>query len=160
MKGSIADMPLVIVVMVALSITIFAIYMIMGGLHERFSAVPELNETYLEKGMNAMEIFNTGFIMIFVVFYIVLGVMGYFLRTHPIFLVPSLMVLFLMIWVSGPIANTFLEIADEPVFAETVTEFGIIIFIFQNFPLFNLVFGTLVIILTFAIPRTEEGVYI
>lgn len=156
---SLADVPLVIVMLFITGISVIVAHMVLTEYYNAAAAVPEINETLIETGINALEIFNAGFVVIFVCFYIVLGVMGYFLRTHPIFIIPSIVVLLLTVYISVPIANTFLDIADQPAFTSTVTEYGIIINIFQNFPLFNLIMGAVVIILTYAIPRSNEDVY-
>jgi len=78
-----------------------------------------------------------------------------FIRTHPIFLVVSIIVLTIVIVVSAPITNAYMSFATSDVLSDDAARYDIATHTIGNLPIIAVVAGILIMIALYAKPRGE-----
>lgn len=128
--------------LIVVALTIFAIigivgYHIFGEINDDIQAQPEIKKETkdLSQGLydRTDNTIDAAILVIMLLFWIMAIVSVFFLDTHPIFFVISLILLVVVMIVAGYLANAFEEVATEidPTFAAT-------------FPITNFIFGHLI----------------
>ena len=152
MRGSVLDL---IIVFVILGITLFGLVIGLEiyneGFAEKWPTTAVGNATKI--GMLAsLDVINYGMIFMAVGLIISLVVSAFFIQTHPIFFIISIVMLMIVVVVSAPISNAFMEMVTSDSLSAEAAEYDIATHIVGNIPLFAVVGGFLIIIALYAKP--------
>lgn len=104
----------------------------------------------LVKTRDTIRMFNWMFPFILVGLYIVMLVSAYFIYTHPIYMVLSIVALVFVVIITGAFTDMFNQFAGHEAFTGVIGDFTIIVTAWQNMPFIALVMGISVIIVMFA----------
>jgi len=150
-KGTITD-----VIFIAVFLTIFAVVLIFGyHVYSQFIGAG-LDDTILNKGTNALRIFNYGFLMI------VLGAGGasiagaFMIDSHPIFFVFTTFIFLIFIIIGAVLTNVFDAIITVESISTTATDFNIIITVLRNIPLLMTIWGILLSIVLYGKMKSDR----
>jgi len=149
------------VIFLVVSITIFAIFLLIVGY-----IVPQITNPLVEKIGISEEINNSlnasksiaentlPTLWFFVFGGLMLGLLAtsFFIRTHPIFVPIFILLLGIAIVVAIPLSNAYESLSENAVLSGTAQEQGMIGFILLNLPLTTFIIGIIALVITFAKP--------
>lgn len=116
-----------------------------------------LNQTYFESGEDALSVFNIGIIFIFVMGIIGAVILAFYIRTHPVFIAVSLIILVVMVAIVAPIINNmYFEFAEHSEISATASPYNYATILFQNLPLFTAIGAILVMVALYGKLKGEE----
>ncbi len=99
-----------------------------------------INDTVGKTNMAFMALRWTSFMLIIGLFFSLL-ITAYFVKTHPIFFVPYLLIVIVAIIVAVPLSNTYEMLMDDPTLGSTFDEFVGTNWIFLHLPVWIAVIG-------------------
>jgi hypothetical protein len=159
-KASVLDILVITVMVFALGLFIIVGYKVFSVINTEFQANPDLSDTSKSivgdlKG-KYVGLFD-GIFFTFLIFFAIAILVGvYYLNLHPIFFIPSILVIIFTIIIGGVIANTYSDITDASDFQSEANEFILMPFIFDNYITFITVIGFLIVIVMYAKNRITE----
>lgn len=157
MKGSVLDL---VFILTFLMVGIMTVFVVAIMLVEFQTAWPfgGASATILTKGIAAITIFDQMLIFFAVAASIFSVVSAFFVRSHPIFFIFSLILTSMVIFLSAQLANALNAFMVSPPFLTIVNSFPMMVTLVQNFPLFTLLVSFLIIIATYAKGEEESGI--
>jgi hypothetical protein len=109
-----------------------------------------LNQSIIDAGMTALDTFDYAILFIVMGLGLAVIVLGFFIRTHPILFVFSLILLMFFVLIASIFTNTFGEfITVEPI-ATTIDSYPLMYDVFMNLPLIITVIGIVTMIAMYA----------
>lgn len=151
MKGSIQDLPLILVVMLSSGITVMVVYLLLS---QFYAAWPMTGEslTILETGVETMQVFDYMFLFFAVSLSLVSIISAFFIKTKPIFFIFSIILLVVVIAVSTVVTNVFDKFITTDTFLPIANNFPYTVIIMRNLPLFCLVVGIVISVVMYGKP--------
>jgi len=152
MKGSVLDL---IIVFVILGITMFGLVMGLKIYNEGFAdkwpttAVGNATKTGM---LASLDVINYGMLFLAIGLVVSLVVSAFFIETHPIFFLVSVIMLIVVVVASAPVSNAFMEMATSDSLSTEAAQYDIATHVVGNIPLIAVVGGSLVIIALYAKP--------
>lgn len=152
MKGSILDFIVIFVILgVTMLMLVLGLRIYNEGFADRWPTNTVGNAT--RTGMLAsLDVINYGMLFLAIGLIVSLIISAFFIQTHPIFLVLSVVVLLFVVVVSAPISNAFMEMATSDSLSTEASQYNIATHVVGNLPLIAVVGGFLVIIALYAKP--------
>ena len=152
-KGSLMDLPFVLVMLLSGALTIFVVYLVISSIYAAWPASMVTSRGILQRGLEMFTIFD----YMFLVFAVSLGmftvVAAFFVESHPIFFIFSFIIMLpIVILTSAQITNVFDAFATSTVFTAVSNQFPMIVIFMRNLPLFMLSLGSILAILMYAKP--------
>ncbi len=153
MKGSILDLVFVMCILLCMSVSVFIGFTILNqfdtaGVFDSYG--PEA-EAVIDEGMQAMGVFDEGFMFVAIGLSVVVIIFAFMINTHPALFVFTWGALVLVIFISAILGNVFYEVAHNASFAGALAEYDMIVFFFANIPTFALLIGAVIAIAMHAI---------
>lgn len=153
MRGIVlANFIIIIVAFVVMGVGLLTAMTVINTLSADESFNETVDMTYIDQAEGALGVFNYGSAIIIVGLILSTAIAAFFIRTHPIFAVGSIIVMIFVIMIAAVLANVYGEYSESDYMSEAAEDFGIMTYIFQNFPLFFLVGCVLVMIMLYAKP--------
>ena len=134
MKGSILDTTLIVIALFVLSLFIYIGYILLTN----FTG-SAIDGEIIQKGIASYSYFDYLPITMIVSAGIASLISGYYIKTHPLFFIISVIITIFIVIYSAGVANLFLAFADEAVVSTATAEFDLTVWVFQNLPLLILV---------------------
>jgi len=110
--------------------------------------------TYID---TTVQIFNFIFVMSIASIIVGLLISAHYIQTSPMFLVVGIIIIAIIVLVSAPLSNTFAEISDDPEISQYLSGHTTVTTLMDNFPLINLLTGSLFLIVLYAKKRAGEA---
>lgn len=160
MKGSITDLPVIIVGMFIISMSLFFSYYIFTAWNAAAAPLAvdntALNITLTQADV-AYSVWDASILFIAIAMVISSGISAYFLRTHPIFFIPTLIVWIISFVIAAIFSNIFAEfIGTSPLLAISTTLTNTVT-VSTNYPILAAIFGIIIIIALYAKRRGDSG---
>ena len=150
-----------IVIAFAFALTIYIGYKFINELNNEIQAdadsTTEAKAASLAVTSRYPTIFDAGFIMFFVFVWIAILVSAWFIDTHPIFFIVSIIVFVFTIIVALALTETYTEFLLDADFVGFNTTFPMINFILNNLALFTLFIGFSVIVVLYGKAKVNNG---
>lgn len=145
------------VVMIVVFITVFAIssllaYKIMtdvGGNLDLF-ANNDVSRNATFKGLQAVGSFDTILVFIVIGLTIAVAISAYFIQTHPVYFVASVLMIILFMVLIPVFSNVYEKVESNDAMADAAVEFDITSTFFDNLPTFFFVMCMVVVIALYA----------
>lgn len=152
MKGSLLDLPIILVLVFAGAITIFIVFLVLSAVNSAWP-VSGVSKDMLQAGVNAFSVFD--YMLLF--FGIGLGaftiISGFLIDSHPMLFVFSAVILLpISIFLAAQITNVFNEFASTAAFVPVANEFPYVMVFMRSLPIFCLIIGILTAIAVHAKP--------
>jgi len=163
MKGSMLDLPFVIVAVFLLVIVVlFSNVMLDSFQNETAEFVTPNNNTFnqsmINSGQAALDTFDYSIIFLIIGLGLFVIISSFFIKTHPIFVVFAIILLIITVMISGIFTNTFVEFIDvEPLDVE-INDYPLMYEVMINLPLIITAIGIITMIALFAKGRGDVGV--
>jgi len=147
---SIADLAVVVIMVFVFSIVL----LFSGVMLDEFSQVrkvqdnSEANQTISDAKTMLFNL-NDWFPLIFIGLIGSVGIGAFFIKTHPVFFVASLVLLILFLLISPVFVNTFNEFAGQEQFSGVVDEYEEVVTFWQNLPVIVLVASVILLVLLY-----------
>lgn len=158
MKGTVLDLIIMMVVLVALSITLIFAYLILDEMQNTIEADTYLNETinvtFLEQGKAGLQVYDTGYLFLLVVMGLASIIGAFMIRTHPILFMASFLLLAFILYLTPIIVNLWYDISTTPELLAVSNQFPTIATVILNFPTIILVLGIAIMIALYGGFRT------
>ena len=162
MKGSVTDLPVIIIMLIVGAVSIFIIYMVLGAVSAAWTAnlptdIAGIAESQgvLDKGLAALQVFDYMFLVYAFGLGAVVIASGFFIDSHPaLFALSALFYLPCVIVVAAQMSNVFYELANTETFLAVSETFPMITYFMMNLPLFILIIGALIAV---AVHAKEGG---
>ena len=153
MKGvMIGDLLVLVLIVFALCFTAMISYKVLGGFRDQFeNDTQEYNVT--TQGMASVQLFDWGSIFLIVAMSLVIFVSAYMIPSHPIFVVPGIITLVIMMVVVPIFSNTFESIVGSGSMTETASQFTMMQYIWLNMPTIIGLIGIILMIVMFSKAR-------
>lgn len=142
MKGTIIDLiPIMIITFVLLVGLVFG-----SILYNEFKGTDIWDPTYTGDIETTFSILDYGAVFIIIASGLATVVFAFFIRTHPIFFVVSLILMIIVVMVSGPVTNAFMGFAQDDDIADTANDFPMTLEFMGILPYTVLAFAVLIVI--------------
>lgn len=155
-KGSILDMlPLFVVFFMFTIGIILGLYLLNSYETTAGSYLPTTGDHIIDKGQDTLSYMDEA--GVFVLFGLIIAILVgcYYLRTHPILLGVTMLVLVFVIFVSGVMSDTFTQLTATG--ALSASEFPITKMLWENMPVITLIAGVLIMIVIYAFSSDNKG---
>ena len=163
MKGSMLDLPVIVIGLFLFSIVI----LISGTIIDEFqtatanittSSGNSINQTLISKGETALQ--SLDYMIMFAV--IGLGIasiiFAFFIRSHPVFFVISIILLIFFALLSSFFTNSFVEFVEVDPIDVKINDYPLMYSVMTNLPIIITAIGILIAIALYAKSGTEVGV--
>lgn len=103
---------------------------------------------------------NWDWITVLVYFGLHIGilVLAFLLRTHPVVYVAGIILIVILVMIAAPLSNAYVDSLDNDDFSVAVTSIPKTDFIMRHFPLFEMIWGFITLIIFAGLAKTE-GLY-
>jgi len=158
-KGSALDIIILTAIILALGIVIVV------GTHIKDNILPEfqsaLSDTTAQGVIGEVDAAFAVFDYVFIGVVLGMGaaaiVTAYLIPTHPAFFFISILLLMVALLLAPTFSNVFRTLTDDVEFSAIVDSYAMMKLVFENLPIFILMFGMLVMVATYAkITRGDE----
>lgn len=157
MKGTVVDLIIVFVMLLVAGLVILTSSLF---LTEFRTAVNEsgigFNDSYFIQGEVALQVFNSGFIVIAISLALGTMIFAYYIKGHPAFIIVSIILMVVLVFISPIFTNIFEEFASDPLLLAEANKFDQIILFMRSLPLFASLMGALMVIVIHA--KTGDSV--
>lgn len=162
MKGSLLDIPFIVVLGIFCSITVIFMFSFMSQFNDVYQELPEdpfNNESKVsfQRGVDSFLFWDQALILLITGLMISSIIGAAFLNTHPIFFIVSIILLFVFIFIGAQAANVFLAIMEHASIAPYANQFPYIITFYQNLPLIILAFMGVMMVVMYAFGGRRGG---
>jgi len=149
MRGSVLDLVIMCVMLMSGIIAVILSAHILGAFDTAWTWGGEA-QTIIDAGTSAMTIFDY-----MIIFYIIgLGafsiVSAYFVKSHPVFFVFSIILIGITVMFSAQVTNVLWEFLNVSTLSTTVNDFPLVVTLVQNLPLVIMLIGITIAIVTYA----------
>lgn len=157
MKGTVADLMGIVVVVLILSLTIIIAGKVIGEISTEWDEIaPDtVSKEIMEQGKATINTFDYLFLFAFMGLGLASVIGASLIDTHPIFFVFSILLLVIIIFVGAQITNVFNEVITTTEMAAIANSFPIMVGLMRNLPLIMLMFGSLISIVLYG--KIREG---
>lgn len=147
-KGSAVDL---IYIGLGLTITAFVVILVHYLITQFRAEMPAagLDVAYADAGLNALAIFNTGFVIITAGSGAAAIVAAFLIKSHPAFFIFTFILGIVMVFISAQFTNVWYEFATQESIAASADAFPMITQVMLNLPLIELVFSAAIAIVMY-----------
>lgn len=145
MKGSMLDIPIIIAVLAGGIIAVILGAYVLGEFSSAWTFGGD-TQTILDAGINAFNVFDYMIVFFAVGVSLFSVASAFFIRTHPIFFIFSVVLLGIVIMFSAQVSNALDIFLTVPLLAATVNDFPLTLTLARNLPFFSLIVGIMIAI--------------
>jgi len=150
------DIISIVVLVLVFAMTVLISYRVISDWDDKTAAIG-VPAVYATNSLNALKVFNYGFLFIFVGSMIATIITAFSIRTHPAFFIVSLIVFAIVIALSAILSNVFEEFIVSDLVSGITSNFGVMINIMQNLPMWVTGLGAAILIALYAKSRGGDG---
>lgn len=160
-KGWINDILYIMMGLFVFALTIFFVYKMYNEYNIAVNDIPEFQgdtvQHVLDQGQTTLLLFDKLFALAVALVTIVLLISSYYVDTHPVFYVVSLIVAAVLIVFAGQLANIYDEVRNADGLVEVVAKYPTINFIMSNIPIYIAIMIFLSLIIIYGKVRSFSG---
>jgi len=160
-KGNIPDLVFILVILFIFAMFTFIGFKIYSAYSESVMDDPMFNTTrgniIDDAGHRALAVMDYAFIFIFIGLILSTIILGFQIRTHPIFFFLSLLALVVVIILGAQFSDIFTDFSDSDNMAGVASNYIIIMYVMNNLPLFLLFAGIAIMVIFYAKGKFMEG---
>lgn len=153
-SGNITAIPLILIITFTLTISVLTSYLVLDTIADN-TTDQEIKQEPLEKGRDALKVFDMGIVFVNVSFYIASFIFVYQIRSNPIFVIPSFLFLTIAVWFSAEVANVYSYFAHSGPFTSVVNEFTALHAFYNELAVVTAVLGFGILVLLYG--KTRSG---
>lgn len=150
MKGSMLDIIIAGIALTALAIGILVASTVMTSVQTSLNPMmPAISQDVLTQGVNAVNTFNYGFVIIMFGMGIAGVIFAWLVPTHPIFVILSIIMLLISVVILPIFSNAFETFSTNPSMSSATANFPVMTYFMNNLPLIEVIFGALTMIVMY-----------
>jgi hypothetical protein len=154
MKGSILDLPIILVILLVGAITVFLVYYVLTAVYSVWpstTAAELQSKQLMARGIEAYTIFDQMIVVLSVGLGMFSVMSGFLIDSHPMFfIITALLLLPIIIYTSAVMTNVFDMFATTDAMISVSNTFPYTVILMRNLPLFSLILGAFIAIATHA----------
>lgn len=149
-KGSILDIIVGVVLIIAVSIAVLFSHFLIVEFNQNYSGPRHsgFNQT-MEEGKQAVEMFDYGIVFVLGGLMLATIILAFYIPTHPVMFAFSLIVLIIALLITGIYSNLFIKIATTSQLRSTTNQFPILYHMIENLPVIVLGYGIILTIVMY-----------
>lgn len=151
MKGSMLDLPIILGLLLGGALTIFIVYFVLDAINTAWP-MADVSKTIIQTGVNSFSQFDYMFLFFAVGLCMFSVVSAFFVNSHPVFFIFSMILLGIIVMVSAMVTNVFYEFATTSQFSSVALSFPFITTFMLYLPVICLVVGLLIAVVLHAKP--------
>ncbi len=155
--GTIFDIIFIGVTLLLVSI----IFIFAGHLNSEFlnafEDVDKVNTTHIQKVEDTFDLMDTGFAVLMVSLAISTIILSFFIRTHPVLFVASLIIFLILIPITMIFTNVFDAIVTQAPLSTEADDWPVVVHIMRNLPLILAVIGAMSLVALYAFKGNISG---
>ena len=159
--NSVVDSILFVVIIVVFAIIIVIGYKVLSDLNAEIQADEDMdvNAKAVSSTITTKypKVFDAGFVLAFVLLWIVVIVASFNLPTHPIYFGVSLFLMVFVVFIGGALANFYDDITTDDDLSSAATEFPMINWIMEHLLHLTIVITASIMLTLYGKNRMEEG---
>lgn len=158
-RGNVQEVAFIIGIAFVFSFAIFFGYKILHEFNGRFGQLdvdPLAKATVNRVDTIYPSIFDSAYLVVLVIFFLIAVISAYFIDIHPFFFVLSLFVLIVALVASALLVNINEEVITDEKFADISDKFPIIVFTTQHLFQIAVIMGGIIMIALYAKSRSGE----
>jgi len=153
MKGSVLDLPIIAIILLGGVIAVIVGFMVFSSINNAWPAAAGVQSKYvLNKAVSTFTLFDQVFLMGAMGLCIFSIISAFYVNSHPVFFIFSMIGLGVVILINTVIANVFWEFVNAPAIATYANSFPFMVTFMKNLPLISGIVGLLIAIATHGKP--------
>lgn len=157
MTSILTDVPFIAAATVMVAVAVLTGTLVINEMDQQTNS-SQMNQEILDEGRQAYQVFDLGLVAFNIFFWIVGIILGLMTRSHPVFAIPSIIVLAVSGFISMQLSNVYAAIASSSGFASTANQFPAFAAFMSNYGSVTLVLGAVVIVMLFGKRRSRRDV--
>jgi len=149
MKGSVLDVLLILIVVLTLGVFIIVGEKVLDEVHTVANETGLINITIIEQGQDAMLVFDAMMPLIMVGLLIAAAVMAFMIPSHPVLIIPSILVVLIVVVIAAQLANVYNAITTTPELSTQAAQMTFTNQIMSYLPTVALIMGIVIIVAMF-----------
>jgi len=138
------------IALLALAIGIMVASVVMNNVQVSLNPmVPTISQDVLTQGVNAVNTFNYGFVIIMFGMGIAGIIFAWLVPTHPIFIILSIVMLMISVVILPIFSNAFETFSSNPTMSSAAASFPLMTYFMGNLLLIEVIFGALTMIVMY-----------
>ena len=159
MKGSLGDLYYLMVILVITIITAVVCLLVTTAVDDAGFYDLVNNGTEITENMDtSFEIMDYGIPVSFVISCLFIVIAVYFIKSHPLIFVASVVVMMIMVFVTANVVNVVINVLSADEFVTYSNQFPITVAFIQNLPLILFIFACMIAVSLYAKPGGEQNV--
>lgn len=155
-KGSLADLPMVMIILTSFAICTLLAWTIWMGWTEKHEDTTDVQRNITASATMAVRAMDWIFIILFIGLAIAVVLLAFRIQTHPAFFFVALFMLIFMIILAGMFADLFTGFEEAERLSNATSTFTIITGFFDYFPTYMLIVGFMIMLALYAKYKIEE----
>ncbi len=154
-KGSVFDIPFIIVFMFIFATTIIVSFTLINGYNDvmQTTDIPYDVSNYTQSGITAVGTFDSGFVLLLGGLIISTILSAFFIQSHPAFFIVSLIALAIFIAIAVIFSNLYEEVETSAELSSSAANYPLISNIMSNLPIIVVAIGVGILIALYAKTR-------
>ena len=159
MKASLGDMYYLMVILIVSILVAIVCVLVVTELDNAEFFDLAVNGTDVKDDLDtSFEILDYGIPISFIMSCLFIVIAVYFIKSHPLMFVASLIVLMVMVFATAPIVNAVTNVMSADEFVTYSNQFPVTVAFIQNLPLVILIFGCLIAVALYSKPGGEGNI--
>lgn len=156
MKGSMLDIPVILILLMTGIITVIVVALVVGSINDAWPMADE-SKDILEAGVSSIYLFDYGVLLLAVGASLFSIISAYYVRSHPIFFIFSMIMLSIVIMFSAVVTNVLYAFVTATPIVVIANSFPYSVILITNLPLFSLIVGILIAIAMYGKSDDQPG---
>ncbi len=154
LEGSMWDMPLAALYLLIAGVILAVMFVLAPQIQ---NSNPTVFNGVFGSVMTALNILVIGVFLVYIFMNLIPIIAAYFVRTHPVFFIVSLLVLMIEMLIYYTVSNVFTTFISTSVLVTVGnSNLSLLVAVFQNLPLISFVFSVLLLIAQYAKPTLPQ----
>ena len=159
-KGSFTDLPFIIAGVFTVALVVILVAVLTSNINTQVQSMDILSADAKTASSKMSSDFTMttdwGMILLFFGMCIVSLILASMITVHPAFIIIYILELFLLVWVSGSIANTYEMISTATPMVAEASKYKLTTFLFRYFPFIIFIVGMLLATIMYKVRSTYE----
>lgn len=159
MKGSLGDLYYLMIILIITIIVAVVCMLVVTEMDDIGFFNITANASEVKTSMDtSFDVLDYGIPTAFVISCLFIVIAVYFIRSHPLLFVASLIVMMIMVFATAPIVNAVINVMSADELVAYSNQFPVTVAFIQNLPLIVLIFSCMIAISLYAKPGGEQNV--
>jgi hypothetical protein len=153
MKGSVLDLPIIAIILLGGCLAVIVGFMVFSNIEANWPEAAGVQSAYvINKAVSTYTLFDQVFLMGAMGLCIFSIISAFYVNSHPVFFIFSMIGLGVVILINAVISNVFWEFVNSPAISTYANSFPFMVTLMKNLPLISGIVGILIAVATHGKP--------